>query len=119
MEAWHAGRTTWWAVPYLTGATIARTAQGGGFFIREGARQIFVLPAKKDAMTFREGESVSIAGVGVVVEMPDDMDDRIKAPTGSNDDVYIYATEVTKQDVPEDGDPWMGSPSQAEGGNRR
>ena len=78
----------------LNGVKIAGMASGDGFFVQDGDRQIFVLPAKAGAMNFREGETVSIDGV--VLELPGGMGSRIKAPRTANDDIYVYATAVAR-----------------------
>jgi len=55
---------------------------------------VFVLPALKDKTSVQVGDTVSIDGV--VLQMPRKMDDRLNAPAGSNDDIYVYATSVKK-----------------------
>jgi hypothetical protein len=40
------------------------------------------------------GQAVAIEGV--VLELPDGMDDRLKSPGDLNDDIYIYATAVRR-----------------------
>jgi hypothetical protein len=34
---------------------------------------------------------------GTVLQMPEDMDDRLKAPGRLNDDIYVYATNVRRR----------------------
>jgi hypothetical protein len=51
-----------------------------------------VLPAKTDQAVVRVGQTLDISGV--ILQMPDEMDDRLKAPGALNDDVYLYATTI-------------------------
>ena len=78
----------------LSGLNVAATPAGGGFFARAGDQLVFVLAAKSTAPEVRTGDTVSVTGV--VLEMPDSMDDRLKPPSDSNDEIYVYATDVTK-----------------------
>ncbi len=65
-----------------------------GFFVKAQNASVFVLPALKDKVSVQVGDMVSIDGV--VLQMPRKMDDRLNAPAGSNDDIYVYATSVNK-----------------------
>jgi hypothetical protein len=65
--------------------------QKNGFFIDAGGEHVFVLPASPGTMA-AAGQAVAIEGV--VLELPDGMDDRLKSPGDLNDDIYIYATAV-------------------------
>jgi hypothetical protein len=65
-----------------------------GFFVKAQNASVFVLPALKDKVSVQVGDTVSIDGV--VLQMPRKMDDRLNAPAGSNDDIYVYATSVNK-----------------------
>ena len=73
---------------------IVGTADGGGFFVESGGRELFVLPARSDQVSAQVGDNVTVEGV--ILEMPSGMAARIKAPTGANQDLYIYATKITK-----------------------
>ena len=79
----------------LTGLKVESMAKGGGFFVRTQNAAVFVLPAHADKADISQGDTVSLNGV--VLEMPDDMEARLNAPTGSNDDIYVYATSVNKE----------------------
>jgi hypothetical protein len=75
----------------LTGLKVARSAAGRGFFVQAGEQHVFVLPAK-DGKRVTSGDTVSVKGV--VLEMPDAMDDRLKPPANTNDEIYVYATSI-------------------------
>jgi hypothetical protein len=53
-----------------------------------------VLPANASDTSVKPGDSVSLTGAHF--QMPDKMSDRLSAPQDLNDDIYIYATQVTK-----------------------
>jgi hypothetical protein len=76
----------------LSGLTVDRVANGGGFFAKKGETTIFVLPSQPDRSSVKAGDTVSVNGV--VMEMPDRMHDRLDAPAGANDDVYVYGTQI-------------------------
>ncbi len=78
----------------LDNATVASVASGGGFFVKAGDHNVFVLPAKAGETSVKAGDTVSLTGA--VFQMPDRMSDRLSAPQAANDDIYIYATQVTK-----------------------
>lgn len=78
----------------LSGLRVNRMAEGGGFFVDAMGKFILVLPAHNTKATVAAGDVVSVKGV--IAEAPDGMDDRLKAPKGWNDDIYIVATAVTK-----------------------
>jgi hypothetical protein len=77
----------------LSGLTVDRVAKDGGFFATKGEATVFVLPARPDGSSVQAGDTVSVNGV--VLEMPDRMHDRLNAPSGANDDVYVYGTQIT------------------------
>lgn len=79
----------------LNGVTVHAMAKDGGFFAKSGDNLIFVLPAK-DGANVSQGQTVSVEGV--LLEMPRHMHDHIDAPSSGhlNDDVYIYATRVSR-----------------------
>jgi hypothetical protein len=70
-------------------------AKDRGFFVKAGDRQVYVLPAFDQVDIARSGEKVTLEGV--VLQMPRQMRDRIEAPQSANDDIYIYATDVSRQ----------------------
>lgn len=70
-------------------------AKDRGFFIKAGDGQVYVLPAFDQVDIARSGEKVTLEGV--VLQMPRQMRDRIEAPQSANDDIYIYATDVSRQ----------------------
>ena len=80
---------------HLDGVRVAATAkdQKNGFFIQAGDKHVFVLPAAADTMA-KPGETFAIEGV--ILELPDGMEDRLSAPGDLNDDVYVYATSVRR-----------------------
>ena len=76
-------------------AAVHGKAKDRGFFIKAGDRQVYVLPA------FNQGDIAASAGRsvtldGVVLQMPRAMRDRLDAPQNANDDIYIYATGVSR-----------------------
>lgn len=78
----------------LDNATVASMAKGAGFFVKAGDKDVFVLPANASDTSVKPGDSVSLTGA--LFQMPDKMSDRLSAPQDLNDDIYIYATQVTK-----------------------
>ena len=75
----------------LEGVRVTGTADKGGFFVNDAGNRVFVLPSGHAGVS--DGKTVSIEGV--VLQMPDDMDERL-APGGDlNDEIYIYATSVS------------------------
>ncbi|MDQ3541355.1 MAG: hypothetical protein M3440_11770 [Chloroflexota bacterium] len=77
----------------LKGVKVESMAKDG-FFVKAQNATVFVLPAHQDKTSVQAGDTVSIDGV--VLQMPRKMDDRLKPPAGSNDDIYVFATSVTK-----------------------
>jgi hypothetical protein len=63
--------------------------------VSSGSEHIFVLPAQDLGPRLGAGESVRIDGT--VLQMPDDMDDRLKAAGRLNDDIYVYATNIRRR----------------------
>lgn len=78
----------------LTGVRVESMAKGRGFFVKGPSGAVFVLPSLPEQGNATVGSTVSLTGV--VLQMPRAMKDRLNAPAGSNDDIYIYATNVTK-----------------------
>lgn len=78
----------------LTGLKVESMAKGGGFFVKAQTGTIFVLPAHADKAKVSIGDTVALNGV--ILSMPDDMEDRLNAPGGSNDDIYVFAISVNK-----------------------
>ena len=70
-------------------------AKERGFFVKAGDTQVFVLPAFTQVDVAKVGEPVVVEGV--VLQMPRAMRNRIDAPASSNQDIYIYATDVSRQ----------------------
>ena len=75
----------------LDRVTVKSVAMDGGFFVEAGEDVLFVLPAEADA-TVQAGGTVSIEGV--VLQLPDRMEDRLQAPGGFNSEIYVYAREL-------------------------
>ena len=75
----------------LDNVTVTSVAQDGGFFIESGGDVLFVLPADADA-SVRAGEMVSIDGV--ILQLPDRMEDRLQAPDGLNGKIYVFARQL-------------------------
>lgn len=78
----------------LKGLRVGEMAKDGGFYVRSGDSRVFVLPADKDKVSLREGDTVSVDGV--VMELPSGMRERLTAGKDTNDDIYIFATQVNK-----------------------
>ena len=78
----------------LQNARVTGVDPQGGFFVTSGDRHIFVLPAHDGAPTVSSGDTVTVSGH--VLRMPRRMDDRLAAPGSLNDDIYVYATVLTK-----------------------
>jgi hypothetical protein len=78
----------------LKGARIESTAKDGGFFVKAKDASVFVLPAHKEKVSVGAGDTVSVEGV--VLQMPRTLEEQLKAPAGSNDDIYVFATHVAK-----------------------
>ena len=81
----------------LTGVKVDAIAKDGGFFANTTNGTIFVLPASGEKAAVRAGETVSLKGV--VLQMPSGIKERLNAPAGAkalNDDIYVYATSVTR-----------------------
>lgn len=78
----------------LDNLAVTATAKDGGFWVRGPAgTSVFVLPSDRSA-TFSNGQQVNVEGV--VLQMPDTMDERLEPGVEWNDDIYIYATKVTR-----------------------
>lgn len=75
----------------LKNVRISGLAADDGFFVESAGDTLFVLPADR-AQSVRAGDTVSVQGV--VLRMPDRMEDRLKAPDGFNDDIYVYARQL-------------------------
>lgn len=77
----------------LTQVPVSGTAKERGFWIRgpEGT-SVFVLPGDRSAAS----SSGQVTLEGVVLQMPNSMKDRLNPGVDWNDDVYIYATKVTR-----------------------
>ena len=81
----------------LSGVKVVGTATNGGFFTITSNATVFILPSSADATTVKSGETVSVEGV--VLQLPRGLKDRLNAPSGAkdlNDDIYVYATNVSK-----------------------
>jgi hypothetical protein len=76
----------------LNGVKVTGVADQGGFFVAAQDRQLFVLSGDKDRRTVAAGQTVSIDGL--VMQMPERMRDRLKAPGAMNRQIYVYATNV-------------------------
>jgi hypothetical protein len=74
----------------LAGARVVAT-RDRGLVIASGDDKVFVLHEGKEARQPTGGQTVAIEGV--VLDMPDDMTERLEAD-GLNDEVYVYATSV-------------------------
>jgi hypothetical protein len=76
----------------LDSVRVAAMPSNGGFFITVGNRQVFVLPAQPIAVA--TGDTLAIDGV--ILQMPRSMMARLNGPAPFNQEIYIYATEVSK-----------------------
>jgi hypothetical protein len=77
---------------HLKQVAVSAMAKGGGFFVSGNGESIFVLPG--DRMTLRTGDTTSIEGR--LMQMPDGIEDHLNATEDLNDDVYVYATRLSK-----------------------
>lgn len=75
----------------LDDVPVKSMAKDGGFFVETGGDVLFVMPADANAQV-RAGETVSIDGV--VLRLPDRMEDRLQAPDGFNADIYVFARNL-------------------------
>lgn len=73
---------------------VLQPATGGGFFIDAPGAAVFVLPSPTLAVTVAPGDTVNLRGA--IAETPGDMRDRLNAPSGWNDRIYIVASTVGK-----------------------
>jgi hypothetical protein len=78
----------------LKGVRVESMAKDDGFFVRAPDATLFVLPAHNDTVSVKAGDTVSLTGV--VLQMPEDMEDEFNASERSNDDIYVCATAVNK-----------------------
>ena len=76
------------------GTTIHAVGNKGGFYVKAGSELLFVLPAPSNPPSLRTGDRVTIDGV--LLQMPRDIDRRLNLPSGTNDEVYIYAMKVDR-----------------------
>ena len=60
--------------------------------MQSGNRRLFVLPANPGQAVVRVGQTLDVSGV--ILQMPDEKDDRLKGPGELNDEVYLYATTI-------------------------
>ena len=75
----------------LQNAKVSSTAPNGGFWITSDNERLFVLPS--DRASVQEGQQVSI--MGTVLELPNQMKERLDKGNGAQDEeIYIYATQV-------------------------
>ncbi len=73
----------------------SRAKNGRGFWLKgANGESVFVLPAHRETVTPADGTKVSISGV--VLEMPRSMRDQFASRAHANDDVYVYAAQVTR-----------------------
>lgn len=70
-------------------------AKDQGFFVKDAGKAVFVLPGDPDQSSVKANETVSLSGV--VLQMPKAMKRRVNMPSGGNDDIYIFATNVNKR----------------------
>lgn len=73
----------------LTNVRVTNDAHGGGFLIGGNQGSVFVLAPNA---TVSGGTAMSVEGV--VLQMPDAMQDRLNLPDNANDDIYIVATKT-------------------------
>jgi hypothetical protein len=73
----------------LTNVRVTSDARGGGFIVGGNQRSVFVLAPNATASG---GTTLNVEGV--VLQMPDAMQDRLNLPDNANDDIYIVATKT-------------------------
>jgi hypothetical protein len=75
----------------LQNAKVSSTVAMGGFWITSDDERLFVLPT--DGTKVQQGQQVSI--MGTVLELPNQMKDRLDKGTAAQDEeIYVYATQV-------------------------
>lgn len=75
----------------LQNAMVVSTVNSGGFWIKSDNERLFVLPS--DGTKVQQGQQVSITGT--VLELPNQMKDRLDKSNGAQDEeIYLYATQV-------------------------
>jgi hypothetical protein len=75
----------------LQNAKVASTVETGGFWVTSDNERLFVLPA--ESAKVQQGQQVSI--MGTVLELPNQMKDRLDKGNGAQDEeIYVYATQV-------------------------
>lgn len=79
----------------LKNVKVLNPARDGGFFIDAPSSAVFVLPGHNLSVTVAPGDELHLRGV--IATTPDDMGQRLSAPTGWNDQIYVVATSVSKQ----------------------
>lgn len=78
----------------LAKVTIESISGRDGFFVRSGDRHVFVLLDDPEELAFKVGDTVAVNGV--VLALPLNASSRIKAPSGANSVIYIYARDVRR-----------------------
>ncbi len=72
-----------------------RAKNGRGFWLAgANGESVFVLPAHPETVMPADGTKVSMSGV--VLEMPRSMREQFESHAHANDDVYVYAAQVTR-----------------------
>ena len=74
----------------LDGVAVAQTADQG-FFIKSGDEYIFALPARPHQMS--AGTTLKLEGF--VMQMPEQMRDRLNGPDETNGDIYLYVVRTS------------------------
>jgi hypothetical protein len=75
----------------LEGVRIGADTRPRGFFVAEGSRRLFILGSDK-MQAPPAGARATIRGI--VLQLPDLMADRIDAPEGANEMIYVLATGI-------------------------
>ena len=83
---------------HLNGLTVQSAAKDSGFVVKTAEGNFFVLPSSAGTAGARAGDVVSVKGY--VLQLPRGMREHVRNSSAStanlNEDIYVYATEVTK-----------------------
>jgi hypothetical protein len=78
----------------LKNVRVLRPAQGGGFFVDAPDAAVLVRPAHDVTTTVAPGDELTLRGA--IADAPRNIGQRLDAPSGWNDQIYIIATAVSK-----------------------
>lgn len=76
------------ALPAMQVSAVA----AAGFFVNSAGRLLFVLPGERSAIP-REGDRVAVDGL--ILRLPERIEDRLSPPAAMNDSIYVYAGSIS------------------------